>query len=252
MNYVFLYDDSFISLLNLIKILINKNIRPYNIKTKIYNPNLFEETIKLEVPDNDKIIMEIINNTNKQIFRIMYYVFLSIEENKELIIYYFYLNALKYKEKIIYMRNLKCVTSALKISKYVSRENHKFKGFVRFKELENKVLYAEIEPTNNILEILSHHFCKRLKQEYWIIKDVKRNLISIYDKKEVVIINGENFSLLTENVSEKEKSIENLWISFYNTIGIKERKNEKCRMNFMPKKYWKYLTEMREEYEKSN
>ena len=35
-----------------------------------------------------------------------------------------------------------------------------------------------------------------------------------------------------------------MWKSFYDTIGIKERNNERCRMNFMPKKYWKYIVEM--------
>ena len=53
-------------------------------------------------------------------------------------------------------------------------------------------------------------------------------------------------------LSDDEKTFEELWIEFYNTIGIKERKNDRCRMNFMPKKYWKYITEMSDEYEKSN
>ena len=47
--------------------------------------------------------------------------------------------------------------------------------------------------------------------------------------------------------SSNEKEIEKLWKIFYKTIGIKERKNDRCRQNFMPKKYWKYITEVREE-----
>ena len=45
----------------------------------------------------------------------------------------------------------------------------------------------------------------------------------------------------------KTDEIEDLWKSFYNTIGIKERKNDRCRMNFMPKKYWKYILEVSDE-----
>ena len=41
------------------------------------------------------------------------------------------------------------------------------------------------------------------------------------------------------------------WQTFYNTIGIKERKNSRCQMNFMPKKYWPYIIEMSGENEKS-
>ena len=251
MKYTFIYNDSFISLLNLINILIDENIRPLNIKNNHYSPNLFDEVIKLEINEDDKILKYVIDNTSSEIFKLLYYVFLSDDENKELIIFYFYKNALKYKNKILNMRNLKCVQSALKISQYVSRENHKYKGFVRFRELENNILYAEIEPINNILEILSKHFKNRLRNEYWIIKDVKRNIISVYDKKEFLILDGDNFKLYTNNISGNEILMKDLWVCFYNTIGIESRRNDRCRMNFMPKRYWKYITEMESVYEKS-
>ena len=237
MKYIFLYNDSFISLMNLINILINKNIKPLNIKNSKYSPTLFDEIIKLEIDEDIDVFQDIIDNTNSYIFKLIYYVFLSNDDNKELIIYYFYKNALRYKNKIVNMRNLKCVQSVLKISQYVSRENHKYKGFVRFRELENKILYAEIEPVNNILEILSNHFKNRLRGDYWIIKDVKRNIVSVYDKKEFSLIDGDNFKLYTDNTSEDELMIKDLWINFYNTIGIEARKNDRCRMNFMPKRY---------------
>ena len=150
------------------------------------------------------------------------------------------------------MRNLKCVNEALRISQYVSRENHKYKGFVRFKELNNNIFYSEIEPVNNILEILSNHFKKRLKNEFWIIKDVKRNIVSLYDKKDVVLVDSNNFQLYSDEISNQENLFKDLWIEFYNTIGIDARKNDRCRMNFMPKRYWKYITEMDDLNEKNS
>ncbi len=135
----------------------------------------------------------------------------------------------------------------MRISQYVSHESHKLKGFLRFRELENKILYAEMEPTNDIIIIVSNHFKKRLNKEYWIIRDVKRGLLSIYDKKKFLIIPEDNFIMNAFILSDEEKDMENLWKVFYKTIGIKERKNDRCRMNFMPKKYWKYMTEMEEE-----
>ena len=177
----------------------------------------------------------------------MYYVFLSVEENKELIIYYFFRNAIKYRKNIMYYRNLKCVSEVIKISNYVMHESHKMKGFLRFKELEQSILYAEMEPTNDVLFLISCHFAKRLKNEFWIIKDNKRKIISVYDKKNFYIIREEEFKLTIKRESILEKSIEDLWKTFYKTIGIKERKNDRCRRNFMPKKYWKYITEVKEE-----
>lgn len=252
MNYVYLYNDNFVSLLNLINILVSKNIKPSNIKNTSYSPNLFEKIIKFDLADNDDIFNIVFKNVGKNIFKIMYYVFLSENDNKELVIYYFYLNALKYKNNVIYMRNLKCVNEALRISQYVSRENHKYKGFVRFKELNNNIFYSEIEPVNNILEILSNHFKKRLKNEFWIIKDVKRNIVSLYDKKDVVLVDSNNFQLYSDEISNQENLFKDLWIEFYNTIGIDARKNDRCRMNFMPKRYWKYITEMDDLNEKNS
>lgn len=246
MNNIYIYTNYY-ELLKLINILIIHNIKPYNIKDDTYNPTLFDNIIKLDLSDNKDIINYCINKIGTNNFNIIYKVFLSNNTNKELIIYYYYLNSLKYKENTIYMRNLKCVNIALKINKYVNSETHKLKGFVRFKELNNKILYAEIEPTNNCIGLLTNHFKKRLKNEFFAIVDNKRNIISIYDKKNIIITNKDNIKIDELKYSNNELEIENLWTTFYKTIGIKERKNDKCRMNFMPKKYWKYIIEMSDE-----
>lgn len=246
---VYLYDGSFNELLDLISKLLKLNSKPLNIyKEEDYQPSLLDEAVKLEL-NNAFDINKL--GVSKNILKTIYYVYLSQECNKELIIYYFLLNALKYQDKIFTMRNLKCVTCTLKIAKHVSNELHKLKGFLRFKEINNHVLYGSISPTSNIIGLLSDHFATRLKNEYWIIKDVDRNLYSIYDKKKYYIVSGENIDI-KEVKSDEEGEIENLWLSFFETIGIEARKNKRCQMNFMPKKYWKYIIEMRDKYEKGN
>ena len=249
-NKIYLYDGTFSTLMDLITQLLAFKTKPLNIcNQNNYLPSLLDETIELKL-DNNFDISKI--KVTKKILKTIYYVYLSTDEHKELIIYYFLLNGLKYQDKIFTMRNLKCVNSTLKIAKYVSNENHKLKGFLRFQELENHILYAEISPTNNVLELLSIHFKKRLKNEYWIIKDVGRNMYSIYDKKKYYLISGNNMNILEIKNNEQEENIKKLWTTFFNTIGIKERRNKRCQMNFMPKKYWKYIIEMEGAYEKSN
>lgn len=246
MDNIYIYDESFISLLNLIKYLSINKIKPGNIKSINYSPTLFENIIKINVETKDNI-NDIINSIGLNNFNIIFSVFLSNDNNKELIIYYYFINSLKYKEKTMYIRNLKCVCEALRIHKYVYHEAHKYKGFVRFKELSNNILYAEIEPVNDIILIISKHFKTRLKNEYWIIKDVKRNIFCIYDKKNIMFANSNEFKLLTNTLSNNELNYETLWKTFYKTIGIESRKNDRCRMNFMPKRYWKYIIEMSDE-----
>ncbi len=251
MNSIYLYQDDLLSLLNLIHYLVINKVTPDNIKPLDYAPTLLDEVINLKIEVNNDLIKQIINNYSIRIFNIIYYVFLSENENKELIIYYFYLNLLKYKTNIIYMRNLRCVSKALKISKYVSSEAHRLKGFVRFKKLKQEIYYAEIAPENNVIFLLAKHFKNRLKNEYWIIKDVKRGLISIYDKKDFYLTTESNFKMHDFKTSEDDADIKDMWKEFYNIIAIEQRTNERCRMNFMPKKYWKYIIEMSDNNEKN-
>ena len=247
MANVYLYNGNFLNLLELINYLLSNNTRPFNIKPINYNANMFENIINLKLENNQDIIKLYLQLYDKYILKIIYYVFISNENNKELIIYYYLLNYPKYKNSLNYMRNLKCVSETLRISQKVSRENHKMKGFVRFIELKNKVLYAKIKPDNDILYLLSIHFKNRLKNEYWMIEDVERKIISIYDKQNFYIIKTSDLIINAHNKSVDEDEFASLWQLFYQTIGIKERKNLSCRQNFMPKKYWPYLLEVRDE-----
>ena len=238
MNRVFLYDGTFPNLLSLIKYLIDNKIKPDNICKEDYtNISLFDEPINLKI--KNKYV-----SLNKEVLNIVYKVFLSNDLNKELIIYYFILNSYKYKD-ILLRRNLKCVVKALDISKYVSRENHKFKGFTRFKD-HGTFLYADINPTNNVLPLLMNHFSKRLQNEYFIIKDVNRNLLGIYDKNKYYLVDGNNYKV---NISKENDNITDLWKVFFSSIAIKERTNLRNQMNLMPKKYWQYIIEMSDKYE---
>ena len=41
----------------------------------------------------------------------------------------------------------------------------------------------------------------------------------------------------------KEREIRALWRAFYDAIAIEGRRNERCRMSHMPKRYWAHMTE---------
>ena len=230
-NYIIIYDGTFINLLTTIKYLLQANIKPQKIVIEgTYSPSLFETIIKPNIDNDPTFITKITKSSSKEVLKLITYTFLSNAQNKELVLYYLILNTLIYKDKIIYQRNLNCVNTALKLAHRVSSENHKTKGFTRFKMINNKFLYAEISPDNNILELLSKHFQKRLKNELWIIKDTNRNILSIYDLNTYHIISGENIKLLALEKNKNDNYYENLWCIFFKTIAIKERKNKKCQL----------------------
>ena len=146
MNRVYLYDGSFAGLLCLIKFLWQNKIVPSNIKEESYVANLFEEKVNLNLIINNDIYEIFIKVFGKNNFKTIYYVYLSTDNNnKELIIYYYLKNYFKYGVNLDKMRNKKCVCEALRLREKVGREAHKMKGFVRFRELNNKILFQKIK-----------------------------------------------------------------------------------------------------------
>jgi len=246
MNKVFIYEDTWQELLKLITYLIQTKQKDFNIKNNFYQANLLDEILIINLPDYKNIKQFWQKQVTYSIYRLGYDVFLSNYQEKELVIYYFFKNALKYGSKVKYMRNLNCTNKTLQISQYVHHEAHKMKGFLRFKKMK-AFYYAEISPENNIIELIAPHFKKRLANENWLIKDVKRNFYCLYDKKQIYLLNGDEIKDLNLLSQVSEDEIEDLWKSFFKTIAIKERINKKCQRNFMPKKYWQYMIEMEDE-----
>ena len=107
--------------------------------------------------------------------------------------------------------------------------------------IENGVCYGAVEPKHDILPLLAPHFIRRYVNMPFIIHDIIRNRCLVYNGSEYGIFETENMPRLT--LSDTEKNYRNLWKSFYDTIAIAERKNEKCRMTHLPKHYRRCMTE---------
>ncbi len=66
------------------------------------------------------------------------------------------------------------VSLVMKLRQKAWHEAHRMMGFLRFEELENQVLYAQIEPAYDVLSLIAPHFADRFLRENWIIHDKKR------------------------------------------------------------------------------
>lgn len=127
-----------------------------------------------------------------------------------------------------------------KLVSKINLEVHRFKGFLRFSKTDNGIYYAKYYPDNDINTLLLPHFAKRYKTMPFIIHDLKHNVISAYN-------NGKTKTVYTELEPIKTSDeFEKLFKIYYDTIFIKERKNEKCMLNFMPKRYHKNMPEKNE------
>ena len=169
---------------------------------------------------------------------------LKSNENDKLTIIFNYLRAVVDDKTRDISKNY-AMPSVLAFSDLISRiysETHKMKGFLRFEESERGFLYAHYAPDNDITEYLAPHFVARFSSIPFVIHDVRRNVVFMYDGKESRTIDA-GTSTVTVYLSENEKNFRNLWRTCYDSITIAERKNEKQSYAYMPKRYHKHLPE---------
>lgn len=138
------------------------------------------------------------------------------------------------------MQSERRVFEATDICNRVTGELHRLKGFLRFMENADGILYAPYAPDNNVTDLLAVHFAKRLGAQEFVIHDLKRNIAALYDGKQIVMtrVNAAEIYL-----SEHEKYFEGLWKQYYNSVNISSRPHEKQMKGYMPVRYWKFLPE---------
>ncbi len=238
---IYLYDNSFNGLMTCIYYGYKnyrevRNIQPENIQIDLFSKYKY---IEYEEEKFNIIMDYLVSNFKKNILKSIYNVFLSSSPKKEMTILNTIILGNKYGNRVLQVPNNN-IFLFNSIERRVLFEKHRFEGLLRFSEIQNNYLYAAFEPENNILPLLSEFFVDRLGNQNFIIHDVKRNIVSIYENEKLSFFDVESLNI---EYSKEELEYQELWKVFYKNIAIKERKNLKLQMNFMPKKYWKYLTE---------
>lgn len=131
------------------------------------------------------------------------------------------------------------------LSKTVGNEQHFFKEILRFKELKNGILYAQIEPRHRIVEGIAPHFEDRLPMENWLIYDAVHQEFAVHEagKKWILVSDVSADEELLKNVSESEREIQRLWKQFFHDISIKERESDIRQKRILPLRYRKNMVE---------
>ena len=169
----------------------------------------------------------------------IYRAFLSSGENREIAIYHYLMLGFKLGSKANNYLTDRFVFAVSALSQNVSRETDKTMGFMRFSVMESGVQYCRFSPENNILPLMLSHFAARFSGIPLVIHDTKRRLLGIYDTKQRYIISAEGFT--PPEKSSDEENFESLWKLFYDTVGIKERKNIKLMKQMMPARYFRHF-----------
>lgn len=215
------------------------------------NFRLFSEYIQVESSKEKtvKVSNTIIREFGQEAYLHICEALATEDRQKADAVYQTIAKGLKAPNKKVYMENYADdhVNKIYKLSLYTNNEILHLKGFLRFAELDNNVLYAKIGPKNNILTFLVPHFADRLPLENFIIYDETRSLFVVHPAgKEWFLVTGEYLrkdSYL--QFSEKEAAYQELFTYFCHKIAIRERKNPKLQRQMLPLRFQEYMTEFR-------
>jgi probable DNA metabolism protein len=136
-----------------------------------------------------------------------------------------------------------CIVAQL--SKRTWNEAHSFMGYVRFSELAGGILYAEIQPENDVLPIIGPHFANRYPEEHWVIYDSGREKFAIHRAGKGWMI-AEDMHISKEmksQLSMEEEDYQAMWRAFHESIAIEARKNEGLQKKLLPLRFRDKMTE---------
>jgi len=137
------------------------------------------------------------------------------------------------------------VWSINRIARRVAHEAHKFKGFVRFREVEwsdQAFMYAAIEPDADILAFIAPHFTERVGDRPWMIHDQRRSQAAVYDLKVWRLIRDIDLAAPPAYTPGEEACVR-LWRGYFEHLAIPERRNPKLQRQHVPVRYRGNLVE---------
>jgi len=206
---------------------------------------LFQDMSVDVATDRDKAIAfreRFVTAVSAEAFAMVRYAFHSERHGIEQQLWNYVRLGLKAGPKLCSMMADKRVNNVDRLARSVSREVHKYKGFVRFREVEQGFLYARVEPEADILCFLAPHFVQRIGNRPWMIHDLRRSRAAVYDLKTWRLLHD---IALTESpeYTEAEHECTGLWQRYFQSLAIKARHNPKLQQQHVPLRSRKHMVE---------
>lgn len=217
---------------------------------------LFDETIFVESNDAqaNRVWQGLKLKVSASGLRNFYYTFLSEQEDAFQHLFNFSVYAFFAQKAIDRDYGHPDVLALSKWAKQVGREKHRMEAFVRFKKCKDELFLSLVKPDFNVLPLIEKHFKARYQDQRWLIYDEKRNFGIYYDLRQVHQVNM-NVLEIDQNIhqgSSQDFSVEldhqevlydQLWKDYFNSVNISARKNIKLHIQYVPKRYWRYMNE---------
>ena len=144
------------------------------------------------------------------------------------------------------------VERLFRISRSVSQECEHMRQFIRFQHLRGEqtdLWFARCNPKASVVPLVMGHFVERMSDAPFIIYDEVHELAGVYDGGDWYLVaakgRGDLQAALPGRTAD-EALMSEAWRTFYRSVSIDARYNPELRRHFMPKRFWKNLTELQE------
>jgi probable DNA metabolism protein len=115
-------------------------------------------------------------------------------------------------------------------------------AFIRLKPVDqHRVLFGEFEIKHQTAEMIMQHFMERFPQY---------NIMLVFGEDVYI---GRGKEIFKEKINrkkivlpQKKDEFERYWLTFFKTQFIPQRRNIRYLKRMIPKKYWKWVTELKE------
>jgi probable DNA metabolism protein len=122
-------------------------------------------------------------------------------------------------------------------------------GLLRFSPDSKGVYIARCAPDYFILPALAKHFTLRFGETPWVIIDEKRKLcLCRKNGGPARLLPAKGLSDVAEKGADAaghKDSWEELWRLYHRSVNNESRNNPRLQQQFMPKRYQKYLPELK-------
>ena len=137
------------------------------------------------------------------------------------------------------------VARVFELARSTANEAHYEKEFIRFRELQNGILYSVIGPKNDVVAFVMPHFSDRMPLENFMIYDENRRLFGVHPagKPWFLAAAPPDYQEPEVGDSDNESQFCELFRIFHTTIGIKERENRQLQRQMAPLRYQEYMVE---------
>ncbi|AOA58766.1 TIGR03915 family putative DNA repair protein [Acinetobacter larvae] len=186
--------------------------------------------------------------------RRVYYAFLSEQPCAHQHIFNFLVYVFQSKQSVAEDYGHPDVLAVAQWAKQVGREKHRMEAFVRFKKTKQALYLSLIRPDFDVLPIIQAHFQQRYQDQQWLIYDERRRYGIYYDLTEIhqVAMHAEQIDShlgtgqsqqFSVALDEQERQYDQLWKDYFQSVNISSRQNLKLHIQYLPKRYWRYLNE---------